>query len=190
MSGSSADSVDDLTKLRIWKADDVIDDVFGGTGKTGVGKGNGSLVDDVGLSNRGYRPLPGERSMTKPEWRLQKSSYKSETRMPDEQLLRVRTNTNGTNNITEWRRSISPSDIKAERIKFLGDDAVKVDAGTWRSLDGTRQFRTVPNDYLGKHGIGNPLVPNTPHVHFEFLAPPNPGALNMRVVKNVHVPIR
>lgn len=38
VSGSSADIVDDLSKLRIWKADDVFDDVFGGIGKTRVGK--------------------------------------------------------------------------------------------------------------------------------------------------------
>jgi len=57
-------------------------------------------------------------------------------------------------------------------------------------LDGERQFRTVPSDYLGNHGIGRPLVPNTPHVHFEFLAPPNPGGNNLRLIKNVHVPLK
>ena len=118
------------------------------------------------------------------------SSYKSVTRMPDEQLIRVKTNVKGAENLTEWRRSISKSNIKAERIKFVGEDAVKIDAGTWRNLDGTRQFRTVPSDYLGKHGIGKPLIQNTPHVHFEFLAPPNAGGMNLRVIKNVHVPIR
>lgn len=54
---------------------------------------------------------------------------------------------------------------------FLGDDYVKIDSGKWRSLDGTRQFRVKPDDYLGNHGIGQPTVPNTPHVHFEFLTP-------------------
>lgn len=76
-----------------------------------------------------------------------------------------------------------------ERTKFSGTDAVKIEAGTWRSLDGTRQFRTVPDDYPERHGIGRPPVPNTPHVHFEFLAPPNAGGSNLRVLKNVHVPL-
>jgi hypothetical protein len=116
-------------------------------------------------------------------------AYQSGARMADSQLLRINTNTKNAVNITEWRRTISPSSIRSERIKFVGEDAVKVDAGTWRSLDGTRQFRTVPNDYLGRHGIGQPAVPNTPHVHFEFLAPPNPGGTNLRVLKNVHVPL-
>lgn len=52
---------------------------------------------------------------------------------------------------------------------FRGDDYVKVDVGKWRSLDGTRQFRVKPDDFLGGHGIGQPTVSNTPHVHFEFL---------------------
>lgn len=25
-----------------------------------------------------------------------------------------------------------------------------------------------PDDYLGTHGMGKPVIPNTPHVHFEF----------------------
>ncbi len=92
-----------------------------------------------------------------------------------------------TQQLTEWRRSISPDDIAAERAKFLGDDFIKIDEGKWRSLDGTRQFRVKPDDYLGKHGIGRPLVPNTPHVHFEFLSPTSNG---FQVTKNVHVPIK
>jgi len=47
----------------------------------------------------------------------------------------------------------------------------------------------VPSDYLGKHGIGSPIVPGTPHVQFEFLAPPNPGGVNLRLIKCVHVPL-
>jgi hypothetical protein len=69
---------------------------------------------------------------------------------------------------------------------FAGEDAVKVDAGAWRSLDGTREFRITPSDYLGKHSIGNAPVPNTPHVHYEFFVPPNPGEQNLRVITNVH----
>ena len=45
-------------------------------------------------------------------------------------------------------------------------------------------------DYSGAHGIGDPIVPNTPHVHFEFLAPPNPGGNKLRVIKNVHIPLK
>lgn len=72
---------------------------------------------------------------------------------------------------------------------FLGDDYVKVDSGKWRSLDGTRQFRVKPDDYLGNHGIGQPTVPNTPHVHFEFLTPRSNGN-GFDVIKNIHVPIK
>lgn len=76
-----------------------------------------------------------------------------------------------------------------ERKLFLGEDSIKVEAGKWRSLDGTRQFRVKPQDYLGEHPIGKPSVPNTPHVHFEFLQPSTNGT-KFEVVKNVHVPIR
>lgn len=72
---------------------------------------------------------------------------------------------------------------------FLGDDYVKIDSGKWRSLDGTRQFRVKPDDYLGIHGIGQPTVPNTPHVHFEFLTPKSNGN-GFDVIKNIHVPIK
>ena len=71
---------------------------------------------------------------------------------------------------------------------FLGDDYVKIDSGKWRSLDGTRQFRVKPDDYLGNHGIGQPTVPNTPHIHFEFLTPRSNGN-GFDVIKNIHVPI-
>ena len=83
--------------------------------------------------------------------------------------------TRRTTNLTEWRRSIGKQDIHNEMRLFLGDDYVKVDSGKWRSLDGTRQFRVKPDDYLGNHGIGQPTVPNTPHVHFEFLTPRSNG---------------
>ena len=96
--------------------------------------------------------------------------------------------TKRTTNLTEWRRSISKQNIHDEMQLFLGDDFVKVDAGKWRSLDGTRQFRVKPDDYLGRHGIGQPTVPNTPHVHFEFLVPRSNGD-GFDVIKNVHVPI-
>ena len=93
--------------------------------------------------------------------------------------------TRRTTNLTEWRRSISQQDIHNEMRLFLGDDYVKIDSGKWRSLDGTRQFRVKPDDYLGNHGIGQPTVPNTPHVHFEFLT-----GNGFDVIKNIHVPIK
>ena len=96
--------------------------------------------------------------------------------------------TRNTVQYTEWRRSINKNDIHDEIRLFLGDDFVKVDAGKWRSLDGTRQFRVKPGDYLGKHPIGQPSVPNTPHVHLEFLSPRNNGN-GFDVIKNVHVPL-
>ena len=97
--------------------------------------------------------------------------------------------TRRTTNLTEWRRSISQQDIHNEMRLFLGDDYVKIDSGKWRSLDGTRQFRVKPDDYLGNHGIGQPTVPNTPHVHFEFLTPRSNGN-GFDVIKNIHVPIK
>jgi len=96
--------------------------------------------------------------------------------------------TRRTTNLTEWRRSISKQDIGNERRLFLGDDYVKVSEGKWRSLDGERQFRVKPDDYAGNHGIGNPTVPNTPHVHFEFLTPRSNGN-GFDVIQNVHVPL-
>jgi RHS repeat-associated protein len=95
--------------------------------------------------------------------------------------------TNSTQNLTEWRRSISKTELSEERRLFLGDDYVKVDYGKWRSLDGERQFRVKPDDYKGGHGIGKPTVPDTPHVHFEFL---EQKGNRYRVTKNIHVPLK
>jgi hypothetical protein len=64
-----------------------------------------------------------------------------------------------------------------------------VDKGKWRSKDGTRQFRVKPDDHQGKHGIGQPIVPNTPHVHFEFLTPKATNT-GFKVTKNAHVPLK
>lgn len=94
--------------------------------------------------------------------------------------------------LSEWRRKICLSNIGAERNKFLGDNFVKVGEGKWRSLDGTRQFRITPSDYNGAHGMGNPSVPNTPHVYFEFLTPKiqnGQATGNFTVTKNIHVPL-
>lgn len=34
------------------------------------------------------------------------------------------------------------------------------------------------------------LVPNTPHIHFEFLGMPNAGGNKLKVIKNVHVSLK
>lgn len=116
-----------------------------------------------------------------------RTGYTSGPKVPD--LLRPDKFTKKTTQLTEWRRSIDPMDIANERKLFLGEDSIKVDAGKWRSLDGTRQFRVKPQDYLGEHSIGKPSVPNIPHVHLEFLQPSMNGT-KFDVVKNVHVPIK
>lgn len=77
--------------------------------------------------------------------------------------------------------------IRSEREKFLGENYVKVSEGKWRSADGMRQFRIKPDDYEGTHGMGHPVKPNTPHLHFEFLRPTPAG--NFKVTKNAHVPL-
>ena len=94
-----------------------------------------------------------------------------------------------TINLSEWRRNLCRSNISSERSKFLGDNFVKVGNGKWRSLDGKRQFRITPSDYKGGHGMGNPVVPNIPHVHFEFLSPKS-NSNNFTVTKNIHVPLK
>jgi len=142
-----------------------------------------SEESDSGLANRGYRPKPGERLMTREEWRKQSGGYKPGTRSNN--LLGK--DKPGNNNLTEWRRKIKKADIGAEKSKFLGEGYVKVAPGKWRSLDGTRQFRVKPDDYLGHHGIGQPLVPNTAHLHLEFLQPANGG--KFKVIKNIHIPL-
>ena len=45
-----------------------------------------------------------------------------------------------------------------------------------------------PDDYLGTHGMGKSLIPNTSHVHFEFLQPKG-SSIHFNVVKNIHVPL-
>ena len=87
-----------------------------------------------------------------------------------------------TKQVFDNSRIINSSNLKQERELFLGKDAVKVDKGKWRSLDGTRQFRIKPQDYLGKHGGGS-------HAHFEFLSP-NKSGTKYNVTKNIHVKVR
>lgn len=93
-----------------------------------------------------------------------------------------------TQNLSEWKRKICRSKIAEERLKFLGDNFVKIAPGKSRSIDGNRQFRIKPDDYLGTHGMGKPVIPNTPHVHFEFLQPKG-SSIHFNVVKNIHVPL-
>ncbi|MHA6530586.1 hypothetical protein [Paenibacillus sp. BAC0078] len=148
--------------------------------REGAAKGTGE-----DLENRGYRAQPGERSLTRDEWRLQeKQGYQSINRA-SEILLRDRS-ARRVDNLSEWRRPIKKSDISAERRLFLGEDHIKIGPGKWRSLDGTRQFRVKPDDYQGAHGMGYPTVPNTPHVHFEFLQTRNN---RFEVIKNIHAPL-
>lgn len=51
------------------------------------------------------------------------------------------------------------------------------------NIDGTRMFRSVPNDFRGIHGMGMPTVQGQGHVHLEFLRK-TPSA-NYVVTKNV-----
>jgi hypothetical protein len=152
-----------------------------------IAKGATAKVrQDVGLSNRGYRPAPGERAMTREQWKRQSGGYKSGTRETDP--LKSDKSTGSTQQLTEWRRRIKKSDIGSQRSRFLGEGYVKVGPGKWRSIDGTRQFRVKPDDYLGRHPIGQPPVPHTPHIHFEFLEPTQSGN-KFKVRKNIHVPL-
>ena len=142
------------------KADKVVDDVVEDAAKA-IKSGSSSRYDRTGYQSKGR----------------------------SNNLFGRDRSTRRTTNLTEWRRSISQQDIHNEMRLFLGDDYVKIDSGKWRSLDGTRQFRVKPDDYLGNHGIGQPTVPNTPHVHFEFLTPKSNGN-GFDVIKNIHVPIK
>ena len=49
-------------------------------------------------------------------------------------------------------------------------------------------LRVEETDYFGKHLIGQSSVPNTPHIHLEFLSPRSNGN-GYDVIKNVHVPL-
>jgi RHS repeat-associated protein len=112
--------------------------------------------------------------------------YTSESRTNN--IFRKDKAKNSSQQLSEWRRSVDPSDLKELRTAFLGKDHVKVDKGKWRSLDGKRQFRATHNDYLGKHGMGNPVVSNQRYVHLEFLR--ETPSVNFVVEKNVHLSIK
>lgn len=88
--------------------------------------------------------------------------------------------TGATKHIFPKKQSVSKSQTKALREKFLGEKVVKVGPGKWRNADGSRQFRLKPGDYAGSHG--------EPHVHLEFLKP-NQAGTKFIVEKNVHIPL-
>lgn len=134
-------------------------------------------VDDFGKTQCGE-------GVTDP--RYIKEGYKSGPRSNN---LFLKDNAKKTINVTDWSRSFNKADIANERRLFLGEDCVKIAPGKWRSLDGTRQFRVKPDDYLGIHGIGMPEVPNTPHIHLELLKL-NASGSKFKVVKNIHVPLK
>lgn len=73
---------------------------------------------------------------------------------------------------------------------MLGDNSVKVGPMKWRSIDGSRQFRVVPDDYsfdgLG-HRMGGPKILGQPHVHLSFFRMTVNG--NFVVTKNIHIPL-
>jgi hypothetical protein len=104
------------------------------------------------------------------------------------ELIRPDHTNAATRNLPDGR-ILRMADIKAERLKFLGPGYKQVAPGKWRSVDGARQFRMKPNDYLGNHP--HPSSPHYigPHAHFEFLQP-NAAGTGFNVLKNVHVAVR
>ena len=169
-----------------------LQDVWNGTYDSAIGRKIGAGTFNYLLMTIGGAQLKGKGTACEAvesgsSSRYDRTGYQSKGRSNN--LFGRDRSTRRTTNLTEWRRSISQQDIHNEMRLFLGDDYVKIDSGKWRSLDGTRQFRVKPDDYLGNHGIGQPTVPNTPHVHFEFLTPKSNGN-GFDVIKNIHVPIK
>ena len=169
-----------------------LQDVWNGTYDSAIGRRIGAGTFNYLLMTIGGAQLKGKGTACEAvesgsSSRYDRTGYQSKGRSNN--LFGRDRSTRRTTNLTEWRRSISQQDIHNEMRLFLGDDYVKIDSGKWRSLDGTRQFRVKPDDYLGNHGIGQPTVPNTPHVHFEFLTPKSNGN-GFDVIKNIHVPIK
>lgn len=56
----------------------------------------------------------------------------------------------------------------------------------WRSFDGTRQFREVNQITLADMEF----IPNTAYVYFEFFGTSNVGENELKVIRNVHVPLK
>ena len=78
-------------------------------------------------------------------------------RISDDLLLNPKTNTNGANNLTEWR-----------------------------NFDGTRHSEKLNQITLADME----LIPNTAYVYFEFSGTSNVGGNELKVIRNVHVPLK
>ena len=78
-------------------------------------------------------------------------------RISDDLLLNPKTNTNGANNLTEWR-----------------------------NFDGTRHSEKLNQITLAD----TELIPNTAYVYFEFSGTSNVGGNELKVIRNVHVPLK
>lgn len=78
-------------------------------------------------------------------------------RISDDLLLNPKTNTNGANNLTEWR-----------------------------NFDGTRHSEKLNQMTLADME----LIPNTAYVYFEFSGTSNVGGNELKVIRNVHVPLK
>ena len=78
-------------------------------------------------------------------------------RISDDLLLNRKTNTNGANNLTEWR-----------------------------NFDGTRHSEKLNQITLADME----LIPNTAYVYFEFSGTSNVGGNELKVIRNVHVPLK
>lgn len=78
-------------------------------------------------------------------------------RISDDLLLNPKTNTNGANNLTEWR-----------------------------NFDGTRHSEKLNQITLADME----LIPNTAYVYFDFSGTSNVGGNELKVIRNVHVPLK
>ena len=78
-------------------------------------------------------------------------------RISDDLLINPKTNTNGANNLTEWR-----------------------------NFDGTRHSEKLNQITLADME----LIPNTAYVYFEFSGTSNVGGNELKVIRNVHVPLK
>ena len=78
-------------------------------------------------------------------------------RISDDLLLNPKTNTNGANNLTEWR-----------------------------NFDGTRHSEKLNQITLADME----LIPNPAYVYFEFSGTSNVGGNELKVIRNVHVPLK
>ena len=78
-------------------------------------------------------------------------------RISDDLLLNPKTNTNGANNLTEWR-----------------------------NFDGTRHSEKLNQITLADME----LIPITAYVYFEFSGTSNVGGNELKVIRNVHVPLK